>query len=129
MVKEYLSAGEAAMIDQARKPIPQDLLTDLDPISDDEEEGNLEEVESDDNSDDAVEDDGDDRASATQVQIPRQSERAERKRPRSGTAGALDDADDGLPLPEMRTEKSTQARSRRIRKQPKLPEGFEIDKL
>lgn len=31
MVKEYLSAGEAAMIDQARKPIPQGPLTDLDP--------------------------------------------------------------------------------------------------
>jgi hypothetical protein len=51
MVKEYLSAGEAALIDQARKPIPQGPLTDLDPISDNEEEGNQEEVESDDNSD------------------------------------------------------------------------------
>jgi hypothetical protein len=129
MVKEYLSAGEAALIDQARKPIPQGPLTDLDPISDNEEEGNQEEVESDDNSDDDAEDDGEDEPSVIQVQVPIQSERGQRKRPRSGTSEVLDDADDGLPLPEMLIEESTQARSGRIRKKPKLPEGFEIDKL
>lgn len=45
MLKECLSAREAAMIDQARKPISQGPLTDLDPISENEEDGNQEEVE------------------------------------------------------------------------------------
>ena len=35
--REYLSAGEAAMMDQVRKPDP--LGSDLEPISDDEEDG------------------------------------------------------------------------------------------
>jgi hypothetical protein len=39
IVKEYLSVREAAMIHQARKPIPQGLQTDLNPISDNKEEG------------------------------------------------------------------------------------------
>ena len=128
MVKEYLSAGEAAMMDQERKPIPQGALTDLDPISDNEEEGNQEEIESDDNSDNDVEDNGEDELSV-KVQILTQSKRAQRKRPPSMTSEALDDADDGLLLPEMPIQESTQARSGRIRKKPKLPEGFEIDKL
>ena len=37
IAKEYVSDGEAAMVDQARMIIPP--LTDLDPISDNEEEG------------------------------------------------------------------------------------------
>jgi hypothetical protein len=129
MLKEHLSAGEAAMIDQARKPISQGPLTELDPISDNEEEGNQEEVESDVHSDDDVEDDGKDEPSVIPVQIPMQSERAQQKRPRSGNSNALDDAADGLPLPKMLIGETTQARSGRIRKKPKLPEGFEIDKL
>lgn len=58
-----------------------------------------------------------------------QSEQAQRRRPRGGNSKVLDDADDALPLPEMPIEESTQARPGRIRKKPKLPEAFEIDKL
>jgi hAT family C-terminal dimerisation region len=125
MVKEYLSAGEAAMLDQMRKPILS--LDHLDPISDDEEEDNQEEDESENESEDDQEDDQEDELSP--VQPATQRKQAQRKRPRSRTSEALDNIDDALPLPEMPTEESTQARSGRIRKKPKLPKGFEIDKL
>ena len=126
IAKEYLSAGEAAMIDQARKPIPP--LTDLEPISDNDEEDDQEEDESEDESEDDQEDDQGDELSP--VQLTSRSEQAQRKRPRSTTSEALDDEDSGLLLPEMPTkESSTQARLRRIRKMPKMPEGFEIDTL
>jgi hypothetical protein len=58
-----------------------------------------------------------------------QTRQAGRKRRRKKTSEALDDADNGLPLPEMPVEETTQTRSGRVRKKPKLPEGFEIDKL
>jgi hypothetical protein len=48
--KEYLSAGEAAMMDQVRKPDP--LGSDLEPISDDEQEAY--------EAEDALEDDSED---------------------------------------------------------------------
>lgn len=122
IAKEYLSAGEAAMIDQARKPIPP--LTDLEPISDNDEEEDQEKGESEGDHED---DQGDE---LSPVQLTGRSEQAQRKRPRSTTSEALDDEDSGLLLPEMPNEQSsTQARLRRIRKKPKMPEGFEIDTL
>jgi hypothetical protein len=127
--KEYLSAGEAAMIDEARKPDPP--LNDLEPISDDEEEGNrLDDLEDseEDPEDSSEEDEQEDERSP--VQSITQSGQAQRKRPRRKTSEAVDDEDSGLPLPEMPTEESgTQARSGRIRKKPKMPAGFEIDTL
>lgn len=123
MVKEYLSAGEAAMLDQIRKPILS--LDNLEPISDNEEEGYQQEDISEDDSEDDMEND----LIVIPIQATTQSKQARGKRPRSQTSEALDDADDGLLLPEMPTKESTQARSGRIRKKPKLPEGFEIDKL
>lgn len=125
MVKEYLSAGEAAMLDQMRKPILS--LDHLDPISDDEEEGCQQEMSEDDTEDD-MEDDMEDELTwtTTPTQAVTESKQAQRGRPRKRSSEVLDDA---LPLPEMPTEESIQARSGRIRKKPKLPEGFEIDKL
>ena len=91
----------------------------LDPISDNEEEGNRDEDES----------EGDQEKPSPTQPTP-QGQRAQRKRPRSKTSKVLDDADSGLPLPGMPTEESdTQARSGRIRKKPKVPDGFEIDTL
>ncbi|KAF9884083.1 hypothetical protein FE257_002313 [Aspergillus nanangensis] len=64
-------------------------------------------------------------------EITAQSKQARQKRPRSQNSEPQDDEDDdedhGLPLPVP--EKSTQVRSGRIRKRPKLPAGFEIDKI
>jgi hypothetical protein len=129
MVKEYLSTGEAAMIDQARKSIPLGPLADVEPISDNEEEGNQEEVES----EDEVEDEEVDEVPLAHATS--QSQQAQQKRPRSRTSEPLDDEDSGLPLPEMQhmpcegSRMATQGRSGRIRKRPKMPDGFEIDTL
>jgi hypothetical protein len=128
ILKEYLSAGEAAMMDQVRKPDP--LGSDIEPISDEEEEGhqdNDSEDSEDESEDEPEENDTDDELSP--MQATTQSKRAQQKRPLKRTSEALDDADNGLTLPEMLKEESTQARSGRIRKKPKMPEGFEIDKL
>ena len=130
IAKEYLSAGEAAMIDQARQPIPP--LTDLEPISDNDEQDDQEEDESENESGgDQGDGQGDDQGSELSPgQLTSRSEQAQRKRPRSTTSEALDDEDSGLLLPEMPDEEnSMQARLRRIRKKPKMPEGFEIDTL
>lgn len=54
MIKVYLSAGKAAMLDQTRKTVP--LLNDLDPISDNEEDGCETEGISEDNTDDDKDD-------------------------------------------------------------------------
>jgi hypothetical protein len=124
MIKVYLSAGEAAMLDQTRKPVP--LLDDLDPISDNEEDGCETEGISEDNTDD---DQDDKEGELTLTQAAIQTKQLQRKRPRSKATEAADDNDDDLPLPEMPTEESRQARSGRIRKKPRLPDGFEIDKL
>jgi hypothetical protein len=120
----YLSAGEAAMLDQTRKPVP--LLDDLDPISDNEEDGCETEGISEDNTDD---DKDDKEGELTLTQAAIQRKQLQRKRPRSKATEAADDNDDDLPLPEMPTEESRQARSVRIRKKPRLPDGFETDKL
>ncbi|KAJ5131001.1 uncharacterized protein N7515_007040, partial [Penicillium bovifimosum] len=50
MLEEYISDGEAAMIDQLRNPLPE--IDDLDPISDDEEAGWQEEDAASDSQDD-----------------------------------------------------------------------------
>ncbi|KAA8642282.1 uncharacterized protein ATNIH1004_011224 [Aspergillus tanneri] len=123
MIKEYLSVGEAAMLDQTRQPVPS--LNELEPISDNEEEG----CEAEDLSeDDTDESDNEAEEGLSTTQPVAQTKQVQRKRCRSNTSEAIDDADNGLPLPDMPIEK-TQARSGRVRKRPKLPEGFEIDKL
>jgi hypothetical protein len=53
IVKEYLSAGEAAMFDQVRVPLPP--LQNIDPISDNKEEGCEQEDESDNDTEDDAE--------------------------------------------------------------------------
>ncbi|KAA8646753.1 uncharacterized protein ATNIH1004_005428 [Aspergillus tanneri] len=123
MIKEYLSVGEAAMLDQTRQPVP--LLNELEPISDNEEEGCEAEDLSEDNTDKS---DNEAEEGLSTTQPVAQTKQVQRKRCRSNTSEAIDDADNGLPLPDMPIEK-TQARSGRVRKRPKLPEGFEIDKL
>lgn len=106
--KEYLSAGEAAAIQQERDSIqPLTNIEGYELISDDEEEDEL-----------------------SLVQSMNQGMQVGQRRPRSSTSESLDDEGRGLQLPEMPTEEySVQARSGRIRKRPKLPDGFEIDKL
>jgi hAT family C-terminal dimerisation region len=122
MIKEYLSIGEAAMLDQTRKPVPS--LDELEPISDNEEEGCQAEDTSEDDTDES-DNDAEEELSATQATT--QTKQARRKRPRSKTSEAPDDADDGLPLPEMPNKERTPARPGRMRKKPRLPDGFEID--
>jgi hypothetical protein len=124
MIKEYLSTGEAAMLDQTWKPILA--LDEIELISDNEEDGCQAEDTSEDDTDDGEDDEEEE---LTPMQAMTQSKQPRRKRPRSKTTEAIDDSDDGLPLPEMATEESTQVRSGRIRKKPRLPDGFEIDKL
>jgi hypothetical protein len=125
IIKEYLSEGEAAMIDQANKPLVK--LDNLDPISDDEEEDCQQEDAENDSQDEKSGDESEDGLSLTQVGD--QSKQARRNRLRKRRSDIPDDSDDGLPLPEMPTEERTQARSGRIRKKPRMPEGFELDKL
>ena len=123
MIKEHLSSGEAAMLDQIWKPVPS--LNKVEPISD-EEEG----CKGDDLSDDLnSSDDDNSEEELTLTQITTQRKQAQRKRSWNKTSELQDDGDNGLPLPEMTTERSTQARSGRIQKKPKLPDGFEIDRL
>ena len=124
IIKEYLSEGEAAMIDQANKPLVK--LDNLDPISDDEEE-DCQQEDAENDSQDESGDESEDGLSLTQVGD--QSKQARRNRLRKRRSDIPDDSDDGLPLPEMPTEERTQARSGRIRKKPRMPEGFELDKL
>lgn len=121
MVKEYLSPGDAAIADQTRKPVPT--LDELEPISDNEEEG----YEVDGLSDDS-DDESDKEHALTPTQITTQKKHTQRKRPRSA-AEPPEDSDNSLPLPEVPNKECTQGRSGRIRKKPKLPDGFEIDRL
>ncbi|KAA8643801.1 uncharacterized protein ATNIH1004_010575 [Aspergillus tanneri] len=105
MIKEYLSVGEAAMLDQTRQPVPS--LNELEPISDNEEEG----CEAEDLSeDDTDESDNEAEEGLSTTQPVAQTKQVQRKRCRSNTSEAIDDADNGLPLPDMPIEK-TQARS------------------
>ncbi|CEJ58345.1 hypothetical protein PMG11_07004 [Penicillium brasilianum] len=115
VIKEHLSAGEAALLDQARKPMPQ--LETLEPISDNEEEDqelSIEDtqlIESYDENSDGGRADG--------------SKQLQCKRSKRRLSEAFDGDDDGLP--EMPIHEGIQGRSGRIRKQPRLPDGFQID--
>ena len=111
--KEYLSAGEGAIIDQERSSVqPVANLEWFEPISDDEE--------------DEDEDEDKDEDDLPPTQSSARSTQVGQKRPRSSTTESLDEA----PLPEMPTEEGeTQRRFRRKRRAPKMPDGFEIDQL
>jgi hypothetical protein len=124
MIKEYLSSGEAAILDQTWKPTPS--LNYIEPISDNEEEG----YQMEDISDDSDSDFGDNHTvqQATPIPVTTQGKQPRRKRPHSAVE-PRDDSDNDLPLLEMPTEECTQGRSERIRKKPKQPNGFEFDKL
>lgn len=124
MIKGYLSVGEVAMLDQTRKSVPP--LNEVEPISDNEDEGCEAESTFEDDTDES-DNEAEEELSATHSVA--QTRQIQRKRRRSKTSEALDDADNGLPLPVMPIEEKTQARPGRVRKKPKLPEGFEIDKL
>ncbi|KAJ6001045.1 hypothetical protein N7481_001454 [Penicillium waksmanii] len=110
LIKEYTLEGEDAILNESWKPSPA--LNDIDPTSDDEEEGRhqaeelLDEPESDLESE------------AYLAQTTTQS-----KRPHQAIE-PQDSDDGGLPPPEMPTEEATQGRSGRIRKRPKMPDGF-----
>lgn len=115
VIKEHLSIGEAALLDQARKLMPQ--LETLKPISDNEEEDqelSIEDTQRIESCNDDSEDGRNDRSK--QLQYNRSKKRL---------SEALDDDDDSLP--EMPMDEGTQGRLGRIRKQPRLPNGFQID--
>lgn len=118
VVKEYLSAGEAALLDQARKPVIQ--LETLEPISDREEEDEQPGPE-DTQQMRILDEDSEDESLGTYQPLYRQTQR---KLSRKRSAEAVDEDDD---LPAMPAE-STQGRPGRVRKLPKLPEGFELAK-
>jgi hypothetical protein len=104
MIKEYLSSGEAAMLDQSRLSPPS--LKSMEPISDNEEEGCQEELQEEDSDND--------------VDEPVISYSS--KRP-------IDSLDvDGCVLLEETAFDGTQTRTGRIRKKPRLLDGFEIGK-
>ncbi|KAJ5453899.1 uncharacterized protein N7458_004855 [Penicillium daleae] len=104
MIKEYLSSGEAAMLDQSRLSPPS--LEFMEPISDNEEEGCQEQLQGEDSDNDVDE-----------LAISRSL-----KRP-------VDSLDLGNSAPlEERSFDGTQTRTGRIRK-PRLPDGFEIGRL
>lgn len=126
MIKEYLSAGESAMFDQMKAALPS--LPNLEPISDDEEEG-CDQGDTSDNDTEPENDivgDADDPLSSTHATT--QSKQVGQKRPRRRSTNDLDGTESLSPI-EERNEENTQARSGRIRKKPRLPDGFEIDKL
>jgi hypothetical protein len=124
MIKEYLSSGEIAILDQTWKPTPS--LNDIEPISDNEEE----DCQAEDISDDSCDDLGNNHAveQATPIPITTQGKQPRRKRPHSAVE-SQENSDNDLPLPKMPTEKCTQGRSGSIRKKPKQPDGFEFDNL
>lgn len=124
MIKEYLSSGEVAILDQTWKPTPS--LNDIEPISDNEEEG----YQGEDISDYSDNDLGDNHTveQATPISVINQGKQPRHKRPHSAIE-PQDDSDDDIPLPEILTEECMQVRSGRIRKKPKQPDGFEFDKL
>lgn len=114
LIKEYTLEGEAAILNESWKPSPS--LSDIDPISDDEEEGGYQTEEL------LDEPESDSENEAHLAQNETQSKR-------SYQAIEHQDSEDGdLPLPEISTEEATQGRSGRIRKRPKMPDGFEIEK-
>ena len=112
VIKEHLSIGEAALLDEARKPMPQ--LETLEPISDNEEddqEPGIEETRQ-------IESGEDDSVSG-------RTDRSKQLQCKRSRKQSFDDDDGGLP--ETPIYEGTQGRSGRIRKQPRLPDGFQID--
>ncbi|KAJ5863538.1 uncharacterized protein N7529_005454 [Penicillium soppii] len=116
VIKEYLSIGEAALLDQARKPMLH--LETLEPISDNEEEDQEPSIQ-DTQQKRSCNDDSDDERNNDQ------SKQVQRKRSKKRLSESLDEDDDDLP--EMPIDESMLGRSGRIRKQPRLPDGFQID--
>ena len=105
MIKEYLSSGEATILDQSRlSPLS---LKFIEPISDNKEEGCQEELQEEDSDNDI-----------DKLAISHSS-----KRPVDSL-----DLDDSALLEETAFD-GTQTRTGRIRKKPRLPDGFEIGKL
>jgi hypothetical protein len=115
IIKEYLSTGEAALLDQTRKLMPQ--LKTLELISDNEEEDQEPSIE-DTQQIGSYENDSDSRKADQSRQLQRQ---LLKKR----SSEAFDEEDNSLP--EMLVDKGIKGRSGRIRKQLRLPDGFEID--
>jgi hypothetical protein len=114
MIKEHLSSGEADMLQTIWKPISP-VVVDAESISDNEEEGYQGELD--------ILEDNDREEGITTIA---QGMQARRKRRRSPSSEPRDDTPQ---YPEVMVEESAQPRSGRIRKRPKLPAGFEIDKL
>lgn len=114
MIKEHLSQGEAALLDQARRSLPQ--LEVLEPISDNEEEDQEPGLELTQHIESYVNDSDDDSAD--------RHRRAKGKQPLKRPYEAVEEDDE---LPEMPVDGNIQVRSGRVRKQPRLPDGFHID--
>ena len=118
LIKEQLSIGEATLSDQASKPLPT--LTELDPISEDEEDHERDELtDSESNSDtQALE------QLPPQPQHIARANQGQQKRAYSAIEPPNDGSCQSLRMP---SEEGTQGRSGRIRKRPKMPDGFEFD--
>ena len=113
IIKEYLSQGEAALLDQTRRSLPQ--LEVLEPISDNEEEDQETGLEATQHTESGDNDSDDDSAERRR--------RAKGKQPQKRPYDAVEEDDE---LPEMPVDRSMPGRSGRIRKQPRLPDGFQL---
>jgi hypothetical protein len=123
LMKEQLSVGEAALSDQASKPVPT--LAELDPISEDEEEGG----EADDVADSDSASDSDAEVALEQVLPSTQSAvRVSQARAQNKRAHSEIETPNSRNSQLPRVSLSEEGRPERHRKQPKLPAGFEIDK-
>ncbi|KAG0159953.1 hypothetical protein PDIDSM_7480 [Penicillium digitatum] len=114
IIKEHLSQSEAALLDQTRSSLPQ--LEVLEPISDNEEEDQETGLEATQHTESGDNDSDDDRAERCR--------RAKGKQPQKRPCEAVEEDDE---LPEMLVDGSIPSRSGRIRKQPRLPDGFQLD--
>lgn len=114
IIKEHLSQGEAALLDQTRRSLPQ--LEVLEPISDNEEEDQETGLEATQHTESGDNDSDDDSAERRR--------RAKGKQPQKRPCEAVEEDDK---LPEMPVDGSMLGRSGRIRKQPRLPDGFQLD--
>ncbi|KAJ5497586.1 hypothetical protein N7463_009573 [Penicillium fimorum] len=108
------AACEAALLDQTRRSFPQ--LEVLEPISDNEEEDQETGLEATQHTESGDHDSDDD--------IAKRGSRAKGKQPQKRPCEVVEEDDD---LPEMPVDGSMPGRLRRIRKQPRLPDGFQLD--
>ncbi|KAI2734874.1 hypothetical protein DTO013E5_9593 [Penicillium roqueforti] len=113
IIKEYLSQGEAALLDQTRRSLPQ--LEVLEPISDNEEEDQETGLEATQHTESGDNDSDDDSAERRR--------RVKGKQPQKRPYDAVEEDDE---LPEIPVDRSIPGRSGRIRKQPRLPDGFQL---